>query len=195
MLGVASAALAHHSFVAKYDPSKPVTLKGTVTKLEWTNPYARFYIDVKGTDGAAVSWELELGSPNTLIRYAWKRDSMKVGDEVTVEGFRAKDGSKLANAKTVKFADGRVVQRRLFARGSQFHDIVLAAPAAALHHGKAGDLLTHCQTVLDAAFPVRSERFCEQTTKAAPVAHGRLDQPSPSEDEAPKLSRRVSHSC
>ena len=105
----ASAALAHHSFVAQYDSSKSATLKGTVTKLEWTNPHARFYIDVQGTDGTAVSWELELGSPNTLIRYAWKRDSMKVGDEVTVEGFVAKDGSKLANAKTVKFADGRVI--------------------------------------------------------------------------------------
>jgi DNA/RNA endonuclease YhcR with UshA esterase domain len=100
---------AHHSFVAEYDINKPVTLKGTVKKLEWTNPHARFYIEVKDANGAVTNWELELGSPNTLIRYGWKRDSMKVGDEVIVEGYLAKDGSKLANAKTVKFSDGRVV--------------------------------------------------------------------------------------
>jgi uncharacterized protein DUF6152 len=100
-------ALAHHSFVAEYDGSKSVSLTGTVKKLEWTNPHARFYIDVKDASGAPVTWELELGSPNTLIRYAWKRDTMKVGDTVTVEGYLAKDGSKMANAKTVKFADGR----------------------------------------------------------------------------------------
>ena len=100
-------ALAHHSFVAEYDGSKSLTLTGTVKKLEWTNPHARFYIDVKDASGAMVSWELELGSPNTLIRYAWKRDTMKIGDTVTVEGYLAKDGSKMANAKTVKFADGR----------------------------------------------------------------------------------------
>ena len=68
-------ALAHHSFVAEYDGSKSLTLTGTVKKLEWTNPHARFYIDVKDASGAMVSWELELGSPNTLIRYAWKRRS------------------------------------------------------------------------------------------------------------------------
>ena len=99
---------AHHSFVAEYDAGKPITLTGAVTKIEWTNPHARFYIDVKDAEGKAINWELELGSPNTLIRYAWKRDTMKLGDMVIVDGYLAKDGTKLANAKSVKFADGRL---------------------------------------------------------------------------------------
>jgi uncharacterized protein DUF6152 len=101
--------LAHHSFTAEFDATKPVTLQGTVTKLEWTNPHARFYIDVKGADDTVVNWELELGSPNTLLRYGWKRDSLKVGDQVVVQGYLAKDNSKMANARTVQFPDGRKV--------------------------------------------------------------------------------------
>jgi hypothetical protein len=101
--------LAHHSFTAQYDNNKPVTVTGTVMKIEWTNPHARLYVDMKDASGAVINWELELGSPNILIRYGWRRDLMKVGETVTVEGFLARDGSKTANAKTVKLTDGRVV--------------------------------------------------------------------------------------
>ena len=107
--GIVDGARAHHSFVGQFDPEKPVMMAGKVTKLEWTNPHAFFYIDVENDDGSFTNWEFELGSPNTLIRYRWTRDTMKVGDEVVVEGYLARDGTNLANAKTVRFADGRVV--------------------------------------------------------------------------------------
>ena len=107
LLATAAPMMAHHSFTAEYDAAKPVTLTGTVTKVEWMNPHARFYIDVKDDSGNVTNWELELGSPNTLIRYGWFRDTMKIGDQVVVEGYLARDGSKMANSKTVKFADGR----------------------------------------------------------------------------------------
>jgi hypothetical protein len=102
-------ALAHHSFAAQYDRNKQVKLTGAVTKVEWMNPHARFYIDVKDESGKAVNWELELGSPNGLTRAGWTRNSLKVGDTVTVEGYLAKDGTNLANAAKVTFADGRQV--------------------------------------------------------------------------------------
>jgi hypothetical protein len=101
--------LAHHSFAAEYDSNKPVMLDGVVTKVEWMNPHARFYIDVKDAAGKVVNWELELGSPNVLQREGWARESMKPGDHVIVNGFLAKDGSKLANARDVKLSDGRKV--------------------------------------------------------------------------------------
>jgi hypothetical protein len=109
LLLAAMPALAHHSFAAEYDAAKPVTLKGTVTKVEWMNPHARFYIDVKDDGGAVTNWEFELGSPNGLMRAGWTRNSLKQGDEVTVNGSLAKDGSHLANARTVVLADGRKV--------------------------------------------------------------------------------------
>jgi hypothetical protein len=102
-------ALAHHSFAAEYDASNPVTLKGTVTKIEWTNPHARVYVDVKGADGALTNWNMELASPNALQRNGWTRRSLNVGDEVTVQGSAAKDGSKMANARTLTLASGRQV--------------------------------------------------------------------------------------
>jgi hypothetical protein len=105
---------AHHSFAAQYDANKPVTLVGTVTKLEWTNPHARFYVDVKDDKGAVTNWNLELASPNVLRRNGWSRNSLKVGDEVTVEGSAAKNGTKMANARVVTLASGQ----RVFAGSS-----------------------------------------------------------------------------
>ena len=114
-LVVASApAIAHHSFAAEYDASKPITLKGAVTKIEWTNPHARFYIDVKDDTGTVTNWNLELASPNVLTRQGWTRKSLEVGDQITVEGSLAKDGSKMANARIVTLANGK----RVFAGSS-----------------------------------------------------------------------------
>jgi len=101
--------LAHHSFAAEYDANKPVTITGTVTRLEWMNPHARFYVDVKEPDGRISHWNFELGAIPVLVKQGWRRDSLKPGDEVTVEGSRAKDGSMTGNARTVKLADGRRV--------------------------------------------------------------------------------------
>jgi hypothetical protein len=106
--------LAHHSFAAEYDSSKPIFISGTVTKVEWMNPHARFYIDVKDDKGNVSNWEFELGSPNGLMRQGWSRNAMKIGDVVNVEAYAAKDGTNLGNARRVKLTDGR----RLFAGSS-----------------------------------------------------------------------------
>jgi|SRR2546425_3636059 len=104
--------LAHHSFAAEYDANNPVTLKGTVTKIEWTNPHARFYLDVKTEEGSLTNWNLELASPNALLRNGWTRRALNVGDEVTVQGSAARDGSKMANARELILASGRKVFAR-----------------------------------------------------------------------------------
>jgi hypothetical protein len=101
-LAAALPAQAHHSFPAEYDASKPVTLTGTVTKVEWTNPHIFIYIDVPDEKtGTPVNWALELGGPNSLLRLGWKRDSLKAGDMVTVDGSLARTVPHLANAKTI----------------------------------------------------------------------------------------------
>jgi len=101
--------VAHHSFAAEYDADKPVELKGVVTRVEWTNPHARFYLDVKDETGQVTNWNLELASPNVLVRSGWSRTSLRIGDDVTVSGAQAKDGAKMANARAVVLADGRRV--------------------------------------------------------------------------------------
>lgn len=99
--------LAHHSFSAEFDGSKVIELKGVVTKIEWTNPHVYFYLDVKDDKGGTINWGCETTGPGALHRQGWTRDSLKVGDQVIVDGYPAKDGSKLADARRVTLPDGR----------------------------------------------------------------------------------------
>ena len=107
---------AHHNFLAEFDANKPLKLTGMVTKLEWTNPHTWFYIDVKDDAGAMSNWAMEMGSPNGLMRQGWTRNTMKIGDKVSVEGSLAKDGSPTGNARAVVLA---ATGQRLFAASSQ----------------------------------------------------------------------------
>jgi hypothetical protein len=102
-------ASAHHAFAAEFDAKKEIKVSGTITKLEWTNPHAWLYVDVKDGSGKVTNWSFELGSPNGLVRLGWRRSSLKEGDQVTIEGFLAKDGSNTANAHSVTLPDGRKV--------------------------------------------------------------------------------------
>lgn len=101
--------LAHHSFSAEFDATKSITLKGVVTKVDWANPHVYFYIDVKDPNGAVVNYACETDGPNALIRRGWKRDSLKAGDQIIVDGYLAKDGSKFADARMVMLPDGRKI--------------------------------------------------------------------------------------
>jgi len=109
LLAIAVPAIAHHAFAAEYDADQPVKLKGKVTKFEWTNPHARFYIDVVDEKGGVTNWNLELASPNVLRRNGWTSKILEIGQEITVEGSRARDGSKMANARVVTLANGQRV--------------------------------------------------------------------------------------
>jgi hypothetical protein len=100
---------AHHSFTAEYDRNQPVTLHGTITRVEWTNPHAILYMEVTSRAGQTNSWEFELGSPNGLMKTGWNRYTIKKGDQITVKGFRARDGSNLVNASSIVLPDGKSV--------------------------------------------------------------------------------------
>ncbi len=101
---------AHHSFAATFDGTKPIRLVGSLTKIEWTNPHSYFYLDVKDEKtGKVTPWTLEAGSPGALSRRGFKRGDIKVGDTLIVDGYRAKDGSNLADARRVQLPDGRFV--------------------------------------------------------------------------------------
>ena len=106
-LAAARPMLAHHSFSAEFDGSKLIELKGVVTRIEWANPHVYFYLDVKDDKGASTNWGCETTSPGALRRQGWNRESLKVGDQVIVDGYPARDGSKLADARRVTLPDGR----------------------------------------------------------------------------------------
>ena len=105
---------AHHSFAAEYDGNKPITLTGTLTKMLWSNPHAWIYVDVKGADGKVASWAFETGGANALYRRGWKKTDLPAGAMVTIDGYRARDGSMTVNATNIKLPDGR----QLFAGSS-----------------------------------------------------------------------------
>ena len=112
--GWSAASWAHHAFAAEFDADKPVTFKGTITKMEWVNPHTWLHVSVKNPDGTVVNWAIEGGSPNALYRLGFTKDALPVGTEIVVDGYKAKDGTNRGVGKDLTFADGR----RLFMGGS-----------------------------------------------------------------------------
>jgi hypothetical protein len=109
LVSLAAPLLAHHSFAAEYDADKPVKLTGTVTKLDWRNPHIWVYLDVKNADGEVVKWQCEGGSPSSLRRQGWHKDSVPTGEQLTIDGYLAKDGTNTCNSRTWTLANGRHV--------------------------------------------------------------------------------------
>ena len=107
LISGAGAAVAHHAFAAEFDSTKPVSLQGVVTKMEWINPHSWIHLDVKNADGTVTKWMIEGGTPNTLVRRGFTKDSLKVGTEIRVEGFRAKNGANRANGRDLVLPDGK----------------------------------------------------------------------------------------
>ena len=103
----APAAIAHHAFTAEFDGTKPVMLQGVVTRMDWVNPHSWIYIDVPQPDGSVQQWEVEAGAPNAMFRRGWNKNSIPVGTEIVVDGYRAKNGKNIANGRNVTFPDGR----------------------------------------------------------------------------------------
>ena len=124
LLSISVTVVAHHSFAAEFNANSPVTVNGVVNKMDWVNPHSWIYVDVKGTDGKVVTWRFEMGPPNALLRMGWRKDSIPPGTPVKIEGYRAKSGEAVANAKTVTLPDGR----ELFSGGSAPTGLNEAAP-------------------------------------------------------------------
>ena len=103
----APAAIAHHAFTAEFDGTKPVMLQGVVIRMDWVNPHSWIYIDVPQPDGSVQQWEVEAGAPNAMFRRGWNKNSIPVGTEIVVDGYRAKNGKNIANGRNVTFPDGR----------------------------------------------------------------------------------------
>ena len=114
LLAFVAPAVAHHSFAAEFDADRPITVKGTVTKMDWVNPHSWIYVDVRDQSGKVVNWRFEMGPPNALLRMGWRKNSVPEGTQVEIQGYRAKNGQAVGNAKEVKLPDGR----ELFSGGS-----------------------------------------------------------------------------